>query len=658
MTAPRGASVSAAPTRLGLIVGIFRRRWSLVLAGLVATATLVGMVALTVPTTYEAETRVMLLPPLEEMVSGQVENPYLRLGGMSEMLEMLARRASADVAGAGSGLRFVPDRTMGAPVVMVLVEGSDPGSVAADMERAPDLLAAELRDLQGESGISDDSLIRSVELPLSSGPTASAGRQLEPMVALTLLGALGTACAAVMADHIYQRRSTRLFRRSRSLQQGVETVVALFHWDATTVLTIYLVVLYAIPSDRRFGPLGAAGSPSVIAGLALLLWWCWHQVRRSRPGEGSNPVRGALFVFLAACLVAYVAAMLRAIPVQEVSTADTGLLRLAGWAGVLLVAHDGIPDRDRAVVLMRRLGVGGGLFALVGLVQFVTGQSWVDQIQIPGLISSQDFSNVQDRAGFIRSAGTAMHALEYAMVLSMILPVAVTMAIWHRGARFPTTWWPAGAIVLALTLAVSRSAIVGAAVALLVVMAGWPARWRLLALGAGSGLAAAVYVLVPGMVGTIRGLFTGVLNDPSAMSRATSYDLAEEMFLRSPLIGRGFGTFLPQYRIFDNQYLHLLIETGIVGLAAFVGLVVTAVLVSLRVWRGAGGEAAQTALALAASLASGATLFALFDALAFPKAAGSLFLVLGLTGAWRRVFLTRSDVDASRNLSRPLVDAA
>ncbi len=34
----------------------------------------------------------------------------------------------------------------------------------------------------------------------------------------------------------------------------------------------------------------------------------------------------------------------------------------------------------------------------------------------------------------------------------------------------------------------------------------------------------------------------------------------------------------PDYRIFDNQYIGLLIEIGIIGLVAFLGLIATAMI--------------------------------------------------------------------------------
>src|SRR5690606_16851310 len=75
----------------------------------------------------------------------------------------------------------------------------------------------------------------------------------------------------------------------------------------------------------------------------------------------------------------------------------------------------------------------------------------------------------------------------------------------------------------------------------------------------GFGLAG-MYVVVPGMAGTILGLFTG--GDTSVSSRTDSYGKALEFLSVSPVFGRGSGTFMPSYHIFDNQYLLMAIETG------------------------------------------------------------------------------------------------
>ncbi|MDQ6738936.1 MAG: O-antigen ligase family protein, partial [Actinomycetota bacterium] len=343
-------------------------------------------------------------------------------------------------------------------------------------------------------------------------------------------------------------------------------------------------------------------------------------------------------LLLAACLASYVAAGLRALPIPELNAADTGLLRLLAWASILLVANDGIPNEERLIVLLRRISWAGGLLAVFGLVQFFTGQDFVSTIQIPGLTASQSFSGVQDRNGFARAAGTAMSPLEYAAVLSMCLPVALTLAMGNEVPAPLARWLPAASISFALVLSISRSAILGIAVTLLMLAPTWSTSMRRRAAVIGVIALSGIYVLIPGMVGTVRYLFTSISEDSGTLSRTSSYDIALDFIQRSPIVGRGFGTFLPQYRIFDNQYLQSLVEIGFLGLAGLLGVVLTAAICAVR-----GRQKTLDPLtrsmgqALAAAVLSGAVLTAFFDAFSFPMAAGMLFLTAGVCGGYWRL---------------------
>ena len=84
------------------------------------------------------------------------------------------------------------------------------------------------------------------------------------------------------------------------------------------------------------------------------------------------------------------------------------------------------------------------------------------------------------------------------------------------------------------------------------------------------------------MLGAVTGLFTGVAEDPSIASRTGSYDIAAHFIGNSPLLGRGFGTFLPKYWILDNGYLGLMIEGGALGFAGLIVLIVTAIFAAKR----------------------------------------------------------------------------
>lgn len=402
--------------------------------------------------------------------------------------------------------------------------------------------------------------------------------------------------------------------------------------DAVSVLTFYLFLLLAIPSDRGIGPLGGAGSPSTIFGLGMLLWWVWHHVRRIRPHEFRRlqPIRITFLLFILAIVVSYVVAATTSLPFTDQNSSNMVLLNIASYVGVVLVANDGINDPDRFLVLLRRLSLAGGLYAVLGLVQFFSGHNIVDSIQIPGLASGGT-GGVDTRGDFVRPESTARHALEYAAVLSMVLPLALTMAIRESHRKLFPRWFPVAAIFMAAFLSVTRSALLGIVAVLLLLIPTWEPAVKKLALWAALAGAAVLYVVVPGLSGTIIGMFSG--SDPSVDSRTDSYSVLGGYLSVSPVFGRGLGTMGPQYRIFDNQYIGFLIEIGIVGTAAFAIMALTAMISMFVRRRGLEPVLGALGPALCAAVMAGALLSAFFDSFHFPQAMGIFFLIIGLCGA-------------------------
>ena len=405
--------------------------------------------------------------------------------------------------------------------------------------------------------------------------------------------------------------------------------------DGTTFLTCYLVLLFGIPSRLVIGPLGGAGTPAQLLGILGTLWWFWHTLAQPLDHEmRPRPVRRAMLVLVAAILASYIAAMSRPIAMIELSSTEMGLLSMLSWLGVVLVANDGIPDRTRLDVLVRRMVLAGGLVAVLGVLQFATGKSFTDLIQIPGLTSNSILVSVRDRDGFNRPSGTALHPIEFGTALTVLLPLCLHLVFHPRGLGPIRRWFPVVAIAVAVPLSISRSAIVGAVVVLLMLTPTWTVtarRWAAAGIVTGT---VALFVLVPGFLGTITRLFTGISRDSSALSRSDSYTLAWDFVQRSPIVGRGFLTFLPQYRILDNQYLGMLIDTGAVGLFSLLCLFATGFIVAIQCRRRASdAETRSLALSLAASVAAAAVSFTFFDAFSFPLLAGLTFLVLGVVGA-------------------------
>ncbi|WP_104091150.1 O-antigen ligase [Arthrobacter sp. GMC3] len=410
-------------------------------------------------------------------------------------------------------------------------------------------------------------------------------------------------------------------------------------FDAVTFLTIYLFLFTAIPSNLTIPALGSIGRLSVLWGLFGIIWWAFYRAQLTIPiTRRANPVKIVLLIFLSMLALSYAIANLRGIPTDSATTADSSLLRLASWAGVALVAMDGIRGRDRLHTLLRRMAVAGALMALLGIAQFITKQSLVDAISLPGFAVSDDTGNVQVRGDFTRAAGTARHPLEYASMLCATLPLALGLIATDKHKSIWRRTWPALVITIAVVLSVSRSALIGVFVSLLLFAPGVPKRYRLRAVAGGIVLVVIMAFAVPGLMGTVRGMFLSIDDDPSALSRTNSRSAAILIALRNPFFGQGFGTFQPWELVMDNQYLTLFIDGGFLGVLALLTLVVTAMVCAWSIARKSTDAAWRIqGFALAAGVGGVSVMFAFFDGFAFPITSGILFLLLGIIGAMARL---------------------
>jgi hypothetical protein len=410
--------------------------------------------------------------------------------------------------------------------------------------------------------------------------------------------------------------------------------------DAVTMLTVYLVLLLAIPSGVAISVLGSLGRPSLIWGLVLLVWWAIFRLQLPGSIRISQPVRFAFVALLVLVLVSFAAAMLRGQPADQESPAVTAIIRMLSWTGVLLVTVDGIRTLPDLARLTRRIVIGAGLLAALGLAQFVTGQALVDFYgSVPGLTAE---GGLGERDGLIRSSGTAIHPLEYATALNAALPLVIAAAL-TRGFRSAHVvrslgWWlPALLIALSSLVAVSRSAIIGLGVAVIAMIPAMPARYRAGIIGVGVLVATAIFALSPGLLSTTFRLFSGAAEDPSTLSRTRALERVPEFMSPSPVVGTGFGIFLPRYYIFDNQWVLIAIEVGFLGLVAFAAFFIAGIWSALQSQRSTLSDLRLLGYALAASMFNIAILFAFFDGLSFPIAGGMLILLAGMCGCVRTV---------------------
>lgn len=411
--------------------------------------------------------------------------------------------------------------------------------------------------------------------------------------------------------------------------------------DAASLLSVVVLAAFLVPSRYIVGPLGALGTPSVIAGLAAALWWALARIGSvDGLATGAQPVRTALVCLGAAMLAAYAAGWVRPIVALEGRNADRTAILWLAYGGVALLAADGIGSRDRLETLLRRLVWGATAMGTVALVQWFGGFDPAAVLAPPGLVDNQVGELTIDlfrRGTFVRVAGTALHPIEFAVTAAATVPLAVALAVADRHRSALSRWTPVVVLGCSLPLAISRAGFLGLAAGGALVLAALDPVRRVAIAALGAVSAVAMSFAVPGLAGTIRDWFWAIATDSSITARTSDYRYVDLYVDERPLVGRGFGTFEPSlYDFLDNQYLLSLIESGVIGLSALVLTLVVGIGCAESARRRLDGRAALIARGVTAGVVVHLVAFATYDDLVFPLAGIQLFALLGAAGAiWR-----------------------
>jgi O-antigen ligase len=408
--------------------------------------------------------------------------------------------------------------------------------------------------------------------------------------------------------------------------------------NPAAVLTVYVVLLMLVPSRLVVGGLGAVGTMATIWALLSLLWIIasWF-TRRVQPLSGTRVSRVVMVPLAGAVLVAYVACARRDASALEINAADRGLILLAAWWGVVLIASS-VDDLGRLKRLLRVLVRCATAASVIAIAEFYTHSDLLAWLVIPGLESNGSGEALMTRGAFTRPTSTAIHPLELATALAMILPFAIQQAFdpQTRGGVV-RRWAPVVLIASASLSTVSRSAVIGLVLVLVVLFPTWSSRRRWPAAGFLVVALGVLKVIIPGFLSTITGMFTAWFNgtDTSTQARVADYGDVLGFVAQRPWSGMGFGTFLPSlYRYTDNMYLLALVEMGILGVVALLVLFV-AVIHNGGAARRRFDDPVKRELALSFVAAGVVVLVctATFDTLSFPMVSGLFFLILGLSGA-------------------------
>lgn len=425
--------------------------------------------------------------------------------------------------------------------------------------------------------------------------------------------------------------------------------------DPLFVVYLFVLAAFLLPGRLIVEPLGALGNPATIVASGAAVLYGLARLVGGHLANGRQPMRTTFVALGTVFLVSYAAGQFRSLSGAEASGSDRTLIHVVGLLGLGLLTVDAVRDRFHLDRLLRLVVVSAAVFAVMGIVQWLFQLNPESYLAIPGM-TIQDVTINAERSLFTRVKSTALHPIEFGVVLAVVLPIALHYALMGQDGRRPSRWnWlPVLLIVTAIPLAVSRASILGIAIGGLVASAAWSWRVRLNAIAAGVLVLIAMRAAFPGVLGTLVSSFRWIGDDPSIEGRTMDYPRAMEFIAERPWLGRGLGTFTPeQYFYLDNEYLNQLLTGGVVAAAALIAFFLVAMGLGRGVFHHAASPAARSlGQALTAAAAVSALTWFTYDGLAFRLNAGLAFILAGAVGALWRIEVARfrwgTDIDRSR----------
>lgn len=327
---------------------------------------------------------------------------------------------------------------------------------------------------------------------------------------------------------------------------------------------------------------------------------------------------------------------------------DKRLMFLLSFVLVLFLIVGVTRRIDHVDQLVKTLVLGGAIVAVFAIVEGRTGFNVFNHLSrvLPVLNYTGDGGGpnmLRFGSARLRVFGSAQHPIALSAAFVVLTPLAFYLA-----RRYAQRRWLLCALVLVMACAstVSRTGVVMFATVGVVYLVLWPRetlrRWPAVLVAL-----LAIHFVLPGTLGSLKNSFAppgGLINEQAntevGSGRIASLGPGLREWKRQPVLGQGHATRgasspsqMPKGFILDNQWLTSMIETGAIGLAAWVWFFARAL---RRFGREAKRDASPRGWLLAA-ITAGVAAFAVgmftYDAFAFIQVTFLLFILVGIGAA-------------------------
>ena len=196
------------------LVEVVRRRWLIVIGGIVITAGLVLLTTRLVAPDQSVTATVLVLPPATPVTDGGGKtNPYLQLGGLTSPTEILARalndpKIRDTIVPQGSTGDYVAERDLStsAPVMLVTAEAPNLSRARDIVQRVLAVTPQVIGELQSSIGVPTASQLTSEVLSPEGQPTAKSKAMIRAVLVVAAGGIGATLALAAGLDTLIARR--------------------------------------------------------------------------------------------------------------------------------------------------------------------------------------------------------------------------------------------------------------------------------------------------------------------------------------------------------------------------------------------------------------------------------------------------------------------
>ncbi len=195
------------------------RRWYVVLLGLLITGGIATALFTVVPVSYISQASVVLLPP--KSATDPQANPFLRLGGLSQAVDILTRTINSDAysepliaENRGATFTTAADTTTSGPIILIESRAPSPARATAMTDTVLAAVPDVLDQIQAKLSVSAGFKIDVTTIAVDQKPKLDAKIRLQIVLGVAALGVVLSVLLTGLVDGLALSRRRRIAEES------------------------------------------------------------------------------------------------------------------------------------------------------------------------------------------------------------------------------------------------------------------------------------------------------------------------------------------------------------------------------------------------------------------------------------------------------------